>query len=474
MQTKFKTLVLAMVMTMSALFTAGQMSVNPYANGNVTVKLVLGEGATLAGYTPSDDLSIYHRHVVTYTAAAESLLPQPQKQGTTFISWVFAQASALVRVNRMPKTSGAVYYAYWEGDGTLATSILSSSSSSSLPPSSTPSVPTSIYLKANQEPVDWPTDNAKLNVYFWEAPETIAWPGVTMISMGEGLYRYDFNFTPSKLLFVRLSSNGVDVWNQTDDLTYTAPNNLFTLTSWDNGEWSLYQPASSSSIASSSATPTSLDSSSENPDLSSSLTSLNESTNTSTSLPTSTSDSSNEASSVTGSSSTSSITGTSEPTSSEPPSSSEISQTPSSSSSTEPSSSEINDASSPVSSEPTTSLSSEVTLTFSIYLYVNHPNANWGEFGATFSIYYWGNSLDANPWPGKSLTGLGNGYYRYTFTEVEPTHLIFIRRNPTTGEVWNQTIDYEYPGANYLLTIDNWGDSFTSFQSVGFWTIYSV
>jgi hypothetical protein len=189
MQTKFKTLVLAMVMTMSALFTAGQMSVNPYANGNVTVKLVLGEGATLAGYTPSDDLSIYHRHVVTYTAAAESLLPQPQKQGTTFISWVFAQASALVRVNRMPKTSGAVYYAYWEGDGTLATSILSSSSSSSLPPSSTPSVPTSIYLKANQEPVDWPADNAKLNVYFWEAPETIAWPGVTMISMGEGLYR---------------------------------------------------------------------------------------------------------------------------------------------------------------------------------------------------------------------------------------------------------------------------------------------
>jgi len=471
MQRTLKTFVLAMVMTVSALFSASQLPVNPHANGNVTVKLVLGEGATLSGYTPTDDLSIFHRHVVTYTAAADSILPQPQKLGTTFVSWVFAQASALVRVNRMPKTSGAVYYAYWQGDGTLATTIQSSSSASSIPASSTPSAPTSIYLKANQSPVNWPADGAQLHVYFWEAPITVNWPGVALINMGDGLYRYDFNFTPTKLLFVRLSSNGIDVWNQTADLTYSAPNNLFTLTSWDNGEWSLYQQTSTSSSPSSSVTPTS----SEAPPSSSSISSES-STESSSSTAASSSTpgaSSSEPTSTSAVSEASSTTASSTPSSGNVSSSSEPNPSSSSSTTPESTSSEISSASSS-SSESSAPATSETPLSFSIYLYVNHPNANWGDFGATFSIYFWGNGLDANPWPGKSMIGLGNGYYRYTFTAVEPTHLVFARQNPTTGEVWNQTIDYQYPGANYLFTVDNWGDSFTGFKSVGFWTPYSA
>jgi hypothetical protein len=420
MKAIFKTIALTTLMAISGLWTANQPGINLAANTQVTVKLVLGEGATLQGYTPSNDPSIFHHQVVTYTAQADSLLPIPQKPGTTFVSWVFAQASALVRVGRMPKTSGAVYYAYWQGDGSLATTI---SQSSSVPNTSVPSTPTSIYLKANNAPVNWPLAEAVIRIYFWEAPITVTWPGEQMVNLGDGLYRYDFGFTPTKLLFVRQNpNNAAEIWNQTGDLTYTTPNNLFTLTSWDGGVWSPYSAGSTSSEV-----------------VSSSITS-SDSTPPSTSTV------------------TSSIPPT---TSSEPPS---------------PSSSEVIISSEvPSSSQPSTSTpTSSEPLSFSLYLFVNHPTVNWGEAGATFAIYYWGNGLDANPWPGKAMTNIGNGYYRFTFLNIEPTHLLFVRLNPANGEVWNQTIDYGYPGADYLLTIDNWGSGATANKSTGTWTPYSA
>jgi hypothetical protein len=259
MKAILKTFLLTALMAVSGLWTANAPQLLPHANNQVTVKLVLGEGATLPGYLASNDVTIFHHNVVTYTALAESILPTPQKPGTTFVSWVFAQSSALVRVNRMPKTSGAVYYAYWQGDGSLATTIASSSqgessSGSSSPISSTPSDPTSIYLKANVAPVNWPEANAKIYLFVWNAPTTVTWPGYEMNAMGDGLYRYDLSFTPTDLLFARINPNNVtETWNQTVDLMYTAPNNLFTLTSWDNGVWSVYQtnPVSSSSSSTS-------------------------------------------------------------------------------------------------------------------------------------------------------------------------------------------------------------------------------
>ncbi|MEY3431822.1 MAG: hypothetical protein RIS53_720, partial [Bacillota bacterium] len=131
MKATLKLIVLSFLMAMSALVQSSVQPISPYANNPITIKLVLGEHATLPGYQGINDESIYHRNVVTYTAAADSTLPTPIKPGTTFVSWVYAQSSALVRVNKMPKTSGAVYYAYWQGDGSLATTIASSSSSSS-------------------------------------------------------------------------------------------------------------------------------------------------------------------------------------------------------------------------------------------------------------------------------------------------------------------------------------------------------
>jgi len=66
-------------------------------------------------------------------------------------------------------------------------------------------------------------------------------PGMTMLSLGDGLYALELNYLPSNLLFARLNPNNQsEVWNQTVDLTYVSPLNLFTLTSWDNGTWSTF------------------------------------------------------------------------------------------------------------------------------------------------------------------------------------------------------------------------------------------
>ena len=205
-------------------------SLNPRAEGEVTVKLVLGEGATLPGYEAEDDETIYHHNVVTYHALPETTLPQAEKPGTTFISWVYAEGASLVRVARMPKTSGAIYYAYYEGDGTLATST-----------SSEEIEPTTLYLQAKNGTVDWSQAGAIIKVYTWGNGPTMNYPGMTMLSLGDGLYALELNYLPSNLLFARLNPNNQsEVWNQTVDLTYVSPLNLFTLTSWDNGTWSTF------------------------------------------------------------------------------------------------------------------------------------------------------------------------------------------------------------------------------------------
>jgi hypothetical protein len=571
MKALWKQLCLTALIAISGIASANATMVQPFANTQVTVKLVLGEGASLPGYQASNDTTIYHHNVVTYTANSDSTLPTPTKPGTTFVSWVFAQSSALVRVNRMPRSSGAVYYAYWQGDGTLATTITSVSSSSSASSASIPSssmppttsivsstsdttpTPTSIYLKANQSPVNWPDAGARLYLYFWEAPINVPWPGVAMTSLGNGLYRHDLNFSPTKLLFVRLHPTTLEEWNKTPDLTYVSPNNLFTLTSWNDGVWSVYQAAGSSSETTSSAQTTtseisassslisqssSVSSSSSVVSASSTLASSSEVMSSSTpsssmvsssseiissspspSMSTTSSEINPSSSSEVVSSSSTMVSSSNPPTSSsdilsssQPVASSEglsssasapsssivvssssdvlsssqtTSMTTTSSEMVSSSSSEVISSSSSITSSSevmsasssdlvSTSLPSSAPSTYAIYLYVNHPNVNWGAAGATFSIYYWGNGIDANPWPGKALTNLGNGYYRFVFESIAPTHLLFVRLDPNTGNVWNQTIDYQYPGENYMLTIDNWGDNFTDFKSVGFWSLYSA
>ncbi len=476
MKATLKFLALSSLMAFSALFQASTQTISPFANNQISVKLVLGEQATLPGYQGINDETIYHRNVVTYTAASDSTLPTPTKPGTTFVSWVYAQSSALVRVNKMPKTSGATYYAYWQGDGSLATTIASSSSSSSssvitsssivtssevISSSSETFVPFNLYLQANTANVNWTDANAQIRLFFWDAPVTLDWPGTIMTDEGNGLYRYRFEtFTPTNLLFVRLNPNDAsEVWNQTIDLTYTTGQNLFTLTAWNNGEgkstgtWSTYSPQPSSSVTASSSLVTSSDI----------ISSSSESLMSSSSI----SNVSSQSESSVVSSTPSSIT-----------SSSTISA-----SLTETSSSIASETTSFVSSEPISSsipTSSVLPVQFDVYLKVNDPSADWSQGNATFKLHYWGNnqSSDWNQLP--SLTSLGNGIYHYAFLDYQPTHVLFQRRSANQTIIWNMTIDYTYPGDDALLTITSWssleycGDCLDKgTKSTGVWSTYS-
>ena len=124
------TLLLSLMMISS--FLMGEISPRLDLNASaVSVKLVLGKDGVLSGYTGVDDITIFHENVVTYVGEAGSALPTPTKTGTSFVSWVYAQSSELKRVSLVPYTSGAILFAYWVGDGSLATSISGSSSSSS-------------------------------------------------------------------------------------------------------------------------------------------------------------------------------------------------------------------------------------------------------------------------------------------------------------------------------------------------------
>jgi len=504
MKATLKFLALSSLMAFSALFQASTQTISPFANNQISVKLVLGEQATLPGYQGINDETIYHRNVVTYTAAADSSLPTPTKPGTTFVSWVYAQSSALVRVNKMPKTSGATYYAYWQGDGSLATTIASSSSSSSssvitsssivtssevISSSSETFVPFNLYLQANTANVNWTDANAQIRLFFWDAPVTLDWPGTIMTDEGNGLYRYRFEtFTPTNLLFVRLNPNDAsEVWNQTIDLTYTTGQNLFTLTAWNNGEgkstgtWSTYSPQPSSSFTASSSLVTSSDIiSSSSESLMSSSSISNVSSQSESSVVSSTPSSITSSSTI-----SSSLTETSSSIASETMASSSSSTVVTSSESSSMISSSIvsSETTSFVSSEPISSsipTSSVLPVQFDVYLKVNDPSADWSQGNATFKLHYWGNnqSSDWNQLP--SLTSLGNGIYHYAFLDYQPTHVLFQRRSANQTIIWNMTIDYTYPGDDALLTITSWssleycGDCLDKgTKSTGVWSTYS-
>ncbi len=506
MKSTLKFLALSSLMAFSALFQASTQTISPFANNQISVKLVLGEQATLPGYQGVNDETIYHRNVVTYTAAADSTLPTPTKPGTTFVSWVYAQSSALVRVNKMPRTSGATYYAYWQGDGSLATTIPSSSASSSsittsssiitsseiVSTSTETFVPFNLYLLANTANVNWTEANAQIRLFFWNAPTTLEWPGTIMTDEGNGLYRYRFeSFAPTNLLFVRLNpNNATEVWNQTIDLTYTTGQNLFTLTAWNNGEgkstgtWSTYSPQSSSSIIPSSSLVTSSESV-----ISSSESVMPSSSSTSASNPNDSSATLSSSSTMVSSTSSITISSASSETSSSLISESQTS----SSSSTTMISSELSSiiSSAIVSSETTSVVSSEqvssslptssvLALQYDVYLKVNDPSADWSQGNATFKLHYWGNgqNSDWNQLP--SLTSLGNGIYHYAFMDYQPTHLLFQRRSADQNVIWNMTIDYSYPGDDAFLTITSWssleycGDCLDKgTKSTGVWSTYS-
>lgn len=216
------------------------------AEGDVTVKLVLGDQATLPGFEATDDEVIYHHNVVSYTAPSGTVLPSPIKEGATFTAWVYAENARLMQATVMPLSSGAVYYAYF-GSGTLATSSQNSSSSESS--SSSSGVTSSTISSENSSAPDqvtlyldvalWSLDNPIFYVYTFNAETAGAWPGVAMAVVVGTIYQATIPTGFSSVIFSRYSSNGT-LWNQTVDLTYNPVYNLFTIASWNNGTWSNY------------------------------------------------------------------------------------------------------------------------------------------------------------------------------------------------------------------------------------------
>ncbi len=70
--------------------------------------------------------------------------------------------------------------------------------------------------------------------------ESISGQAMTAVpDVAVGYYQVELEETQTKVHFYRIG-NGSDVWNQTEDLDIPTDKNLFTITSWGGGEWSVF------------------------------------------------------------------------------------------------------------------------------------------------------------------------------------------------------------------------------------------
>ena len=195
----------------------------------VSIKLVLGDGVTLAGYQGQDDTTVFQRNVVALEGQPGALLPTPAvKAGAPFLSWVYAEGAILVQVTQFPLTSGAVYFPYFS-EGSLAT------------------------LQQNQQTVTlyldttfWSEASPVFYAYTFGVETAGAWPGTPLTFTGNNLYSITLPSGFTKIIFSRYSAlvtNDGALWNQTEDLTFHPTLNAFIINSWTQsrtGYWSVY------------------------------------------------------------------------------------------------------------------------------------------------------------------------------------------------------------------------------------------
>jgi hypothetical protein len=104
---------------------------------------------------------------------------------------------------------------------------------------------------------------------------------------------------------------------------------------------------------------------------------------------------------------------------------------------------------------------SEVDRTMTVYLRANSPEVDWvsdGEF--TYHIHYWGNGRASNWNSLPELTLISEGIYGFTFQPTElddyaPTSLLFLRKDASMNIV-NQTKDLVYVGNETIFTLTTW------------------
>ena len=99
-----------------------------------------------------------------------------------------------------------------------------------------------IYLNTGGSAL-WGKDNPDFWVHAWGGQ--VEYQDLKMSQVNGDVYSVDINDDNTTILFVRMAqgSEAIDwdnKWNQTGNLDIPSDKNLFTMTSWDNGEWSVY------------------------------------------------------------------------------------------------------------------------------------------------------------------------------------------------------------------------------------------
>lgn len=94
----------------------------------------------------------------------------------------------------------------------------------------------------------WAADGAKFAIYYFNGSTDNGWSSF-MTSVDADTYKTDVPDSYTSVIFVRLNPTASSPdwsakWNQTEDLTISGDNNLYTITDWGSekspGEWSVY------------------------------------------------------------------------------------------------------------------------------------------------------------------------------------------------------------------------------------------
>lgn len=101
-----------------------------------------------------------------------------------------------------------------------------------------------IYLNGGGNAL-WNQADAVFFVHAWSSSE--AYQDLQMSQVSGDVYSVDINDDYNNIIFLREAPGATQVewsgdkfWNKTGDLEIPSDKNLFTMTSWDNGEWSVY------------------------------------------------------------------------------------------------------------------------------------------------------------------------------------------------------------------------------------------
>ena len=95
----------------------------------------------------------------------------------------------------------------------------------------------------------WNSDDAKFAVYYFNGTTDNGWSGFMASADASGNFKTDIPDAYTSVIFVRLNPAASTPdwsakWNQTEDLTISGNNNLYTISDWGSekspGEWSVY------------------------------------------------------------------------------------------------------------------------------------------------------------------------------------------------------------------------------------------